>query len=124
MSKRILIVDDESCFRDIMKLSLESEGYKASLAVNGEEAMRELKKERPHLMLLDLNMPIMDGHRVCELVRANDDLKDIPIILVTAMDADVAAIKVKNNLANDYVIKPFEFEELFGKMVRLIGPLV
>ena len=124
MSKRILVVDDESCFRDIMKFSLESEGYKASLAVNGQEAMRELEKEKPHLMLLDLNMPIMDGHRVCELVRAHDDLKDIPIILVTAMDADVAAKKVKANLANDYVIKPFEFEELFGKMVRLIGPLV
>ena len=124
MSKRILIVDDESCFRDIMKFSLEAEGYKASLAVNGEEAMRELEKEKPHLMLLDLNMPVMDGHRVCELVRANDDFKDIPIILVTAMDADVVAIKVKNNLADDYVIKPFEFEELFEKMVRLIGPLV
>ena len=124
MSKRILVVDDESCFREVMKFSLESEGYKTSLAVNGEEAMRMLKAEKPHLMLLDLNMPIMDGHEVCRLVRADNDFKDLPIILVTAMDADVAASKVKQNLANDYVIKPFEFEELFGKMKSLIGPFV
>jgi len=123
MSKRVLIVDDEACFRNILEYSLEKAGYVVSMAVDGQKAMELLRKEKPHIMLLDINMPIMDGHEVCRLVRSDDYLKDLPIILITVMDEDLVAEKIKNKLANDYMIKPVEIEVLFDKMNNLIGPI-
>jgi len=120
MSKRVLIVDDESCFCEITKYSLEKAGYETFIAYNGQEAMSMLREVKPHIMLLDLNMPIMDGHEVCRLVRSDDEFKDLPIILVTAIDRDIVAAKVKEKWANDYVIKPFDYDVLFEKMNNLI----
>ncbi len=124
MSKRVLIVDDEACFRDVLEYSLRKAGYVTAVAADGQEAMDALQKEKPHIMLLDLNMPVMDGHEVCRLVKSDDEFKDLPIILVTVMDEDIVAKKIKDKLADDYMIKPFEMEILLGKIDNLIGPLV
>ncbi|MBU1783828.1 MAG: response regulator [Candidatus Omnitrophica bacterium] len=97
MSKRVLIVDDETCFRNVLEYSLEKAGYITSIAVNGQEAMELLRKEKPHIMLLDINMPVMDE--------------------------DLVAEKIKNKLANDYMIKPVEIEVLFEKMDNLMGSI-
>jgi len=124
MAKKVLIVDDEPCFCEMTQYSLQKVGYETVIAVNGQEAMRLLREEKPHIMLLDLNMPVMDGHEVCRLVRADDEFKDLPIILVTAVDKSIAAAKVKDKWADDYLIKPFDCDVLFEKMNNLLGPIV
>ena len=123
MLKKVMIVDDEKCFCEVTEYSLKKAGYETFIAYNGQEAMDLLPKVKPHIMLLDLNMPIMDGHEVCRLVRSDDEFKDLPIILVTAVDRDIAAREAKESRANDYLIKPFDYDVLFEKINGLLGPV-
>jgi serine phosphatase RsbU (regulator of sigma subunit) len=105
---RILIVDDEPFNVDYLEQELEDLNYETISAVNGKDALEKIEKESPDLVLLDIRMPIMDGFTVLEKVKANSEIRNIPIIVISAnndLDNMVKGIELG---AEDYLPKPFE----------------
>ena len=108
MAKSILIIDDERIAVEFMKNILERKGYKTFSAYNGNEALEIAKKEKPDLILLDLGMPEMDGFGVMECLGQDEEIKSIPVIMLTAnTDANVIVKSLVDVGAQDYIVKPF-----------------
>ncbi|MCX6355764.1 MAG: response regulator [Candidatus Aureabacteria bacterium] len=120
MKKTILIVDDERDVLSVLKLRLQSSGYRILVAESAEEALDILKKNTPDLIFMDLLLPKMQGVEVCKRLKSDDKFRHIPIILFTASTMDVAE-KVKEAHADDYLLKPFEPEALLSKIRKFIG---
>ena len=113
----ILIVDDDPDLVEAVSMKLESLNYRVAKAYDGEEAMEKIKQEKPTLMILDVMMPRKNGWEVCEAVKTNDDLKNIIIILLTAVADSVKTTNYthydgKMNLADDYIPKPIDLNAL------------
>lgn len=103
----LLIVDDNAMNRDMLARRLEREGYYVTTAIGGRQALDLLEKESFDLMLLDILMPDMDGYEVLEQLKANDATRDLPVIMLTAVN-EVESVKHCIDLgAEDYLIKPF-----------------
>lgn len=113
MSK-ILIVDDEPTIVGLLEEHLQSEGYDTTHAFSGEEALQALDalQPPPDLVILDLMLPGMDGYEVCRLMQQNPRLNHIPVIMVTARSATPNKVMGYQRGADDYVVKPFDPEEL------------
>jgi DNA-binding response OmpR family regulator len=110
---RILIVDDEDSILDFVELGLRYEGFEVERAVDGTEALRLVEKRRLDLIVLDLNLPSVDGIDVCRTIRRRDDT---PIIMLTARaDVDERVIGLEAG-ADDYLPKPFKFKELLARI--------
>jgi two-component system, OmpR family, KDP operon response regulator KdpE len=108
-SKRILIAEDEAALRDFVSRNLRARGFEALEASNGLEALALWEREQPHLLILDIMMPRMDGLEVTRRVR---ERSTVPIIVLTALDTEhVAALDMG---ADDYLIKPFDVEALLA----------
>ncbi len=104
---RLLIIDDNAMNRDMLARRLEHEGYYITTAAGGQQALELVGKERFNLILLDILMPDMDGYEVLEKLKSNDATKDIPVIMLTAVN-EVESVKHCIDLgAEDYLIKPF-----------------
>ncbi len=122
MAKKILLVDDEPDILKVVTFRLRKTGYEIITAEDGQKALDLIKAQRPDLVLLDLNLPIIDGSEVCKQVKADDELKSIPIILLTATSSmNKIADKAKEIKADDYLIKPFDPEELLKRVKKFIG---
>ncbi len=107
---RILIVDDEIAIVDILKTFLEEKGHKVLTAYDGQEAVETAKRERPHVILLDIYLPKMDGIEVLRTVKEFDEA--LGVIMITAFrEEDVAKQALKLG-AFDYITKPFDFDYL------------
>ena len=120
MGKRILIVDDEVQLVEMMKMRLEAAGYEVLCAYDGQAALEMAKKERPDLLILDLMLPKMDGHKVCGLLKNDSRYAKIPIILFTAR-AQYEDIALGRELgAEAYITKPFEPKILMEKIEELL----
>ena len=119
MGKKILIVDDEPDLMRIACYRLEKSGFDVLTAVDGKGALEAAAKGRPDLVLLDLKLPILDGLSVCLLLKKDDELKNIPVIIFTASANDIAD-KVTACGAQDYILKPFSVEELMEKIRKWI----
>ena len=115
---RILLVEDEENIRDTVKLNLELEGYEVVTTSNGREAIKITKEQHFDLMVLDVMLPEINGYQICEQVRLTD--RDTPIIFLTAKDASQDRIQGLKKGADDYLTKPFVFEELRLRIERLI----
>lgn len=117
---RILIVDDVETNRFILRNIITDMGYQPVLAENGVQALKLLPKCRPQLILLDISMPEMDGYEFCKIVKSDADLRDIPIIFISAFD-DVSDIEKGFSLGGeDYITKPFIPEEIKARVgIRL-----
>ncbi|MGD8777504.1 MAG: response regulator [Ignavibacteria bacterium] len=113
-NETILIVDDIPEDVDILKELLA--GYKKVVALNGETALQIINESPPDLILLDIIMPGMSGHYVCERIKADDKTKEIPIIFITAMDEVADIIKGFQLGAVDYITKPFQPEEVLSRV--------
>jgi diguanylate cyclase (GGDEF)-like protein len=111
MSK-ILIVDDEPTIVELLEEHLRSEGYETLHAYSGEEALQLLEHEVPDLVLLDLMLPGMDGYEVCRLMQRDARLNHIPVIMLTARSAVQNRVLGYQRGADDYVVKPFDPDEL------------
>ncbi len=111
MSK-ILIVDDEPTIVELLEEHLQSEGYDTEHAYSGEEALQVLEKSTPDLVILDLMLPGMDGYEVCRLMQQDTRLNHIPVIMLTARNAIPNKVLGYQRGADDYVVKPFDTEEL------------
>lgn len=112
----ILVVDDEELNREIMALRLETSHYNLRFAVNGQNALDEVDKKKPDLILLDIMMPQMSGLQVLNTLRQRYSMVDLPIIMVTALDEDQRVVKALELGANDYVTKPINFPVLMARL--------
>lgn len=118
--KTILIIDDEEDIREILSYNLEKEGYTVLKAKNGEEGIKKAKKNIPHLILLDVMMPEMDGIEVCEILRADETTKDIQICFLTARSEDYSQIAGFDAGADDYVTKPVKPKVLASRIKAML----
>ncbi|MFC1523737.1 response regulator [Thermodesulfobacteriota bacterium] len=118
---RILIVDDTADTVELLKKRFRCEGYETIEAYDGEEALAKVKTERPDLIVLDVMMPKMDGSEVCESLRADEEWKYIPIIMLTAKSEIPDKIKGLDIGADDYITKPFNYKELAARVRSLLA---
>jgi DNA-binding response OmpR family regulator len=102
--------------RLIAKMLLEKEGFKVLEAENGAVAMEIARRERPDLMLVDLQMPEMDGFQVVEMMRGEESLLSIPVVVLTSETSAAVETRVLEMGADDYVMKPFEPEVLISRV--------
>jgi two-component system, OmpR family, KDP operon response regulator KdpE len=109
----ILVVDDEPQIRRVMRATLSSQGYVISEAKTGEEALDSFRKQRPDLVLLDVNMPGMGGIETCREIRR---ISDAPVIMLTVRNAERDKVSALDAGADDYVVKPFGIEELLARI--------
>lgn len=105
MKEKVLIVDDTEFYQKAYQNKLLSAGYLVRVANNGVEALKALTIEKPDLILLDLMMPIMDGFKVLQAVRANPDLQSVPVIVFSAKGASDEISKAFEAGANDFLVK-------------------
>jgi two-component system, OmpR family, KDP operon response regulator KdpE len=112
-SKRILVAEDEVALRDFITRNLRARGFEVVEAGNGLEAMAQWEREQPHLLILDIMMPHMDGLEVCRRVREHSA---VPIIILTALDAESDKVAALDLGADDYLTKPFGVEELLARV--------
>lgn len=117
--KSILCVDDEQDILEILVYNLEKEGYKVHTADDGEKALALAEKVRPDLVLLDIMMPEMDGIEVCKALRANDKLKNVVIVFLTAKSDEIDEILGLEVGGDDYVTKPFSPRKIVAKIRAL-----
>jgi DNA-binding response OmpR family regulator len=118
MGYKILVVDDEEPIRDLLKGFLEGQGHTVILASTGEEALISAERENPHLIVLDVRMPGLDGIETCVALRANDKTRAIPIILATAFREVLAEALAAG--VDDFVTKPFHLAELLHRVQALL----
>ena len=112
-AKRILLAEDEVALRDFVSRNLRARGFEVFEASNGLEALAVWEREDPHLLILDIMMPRMDGLEVCRRVR---ERSAVPIIVLTALDAESDKVAALDLGADDYLTKPFGVEELLARV--------
>src|ERR1700720_2622287 len=109
----ILVVDDEPQIRRVMRTTLSSNGYTVLEARSGDEALETMRKERPELVLLDVNMPGKSGLETCREIR---DQSDVAIIMLTVRNSERDKVLALDAGADDYVVKPFGMQELLARI--------
>lgn len=117
---RILVVDDDNAINELIKINLELLGYEVITAYDGLQGYTLAKQELPDLIILDIMMPDVDGYTVAKRVRENPETKDIPILMLTAMGQLEDKVKGFDIGVDDYLVKPFEMEELKVRVRALL----
>ena len=120
---KILLVDDEPDILEIVGYNLSSEGYNVITAENGLEAIKKAKKEHPHLIILDVMMPEMDGIEACEQIRKIPELSNVIITFLTARGEDYSQVAGFDAGADDYMTKPIKPKVLVSKVKALLRRL-
>ena len=110
---RILVVEDEESIRDFVEMGLKYEGFEVALTENGPGALEAFDRQRPDLVILDLNLPGMDGLEVCRQIRRRGD---VPVIMLTARAEVDERVEGLEAGADDYLPKPFKFKELLARV--------
>ena len=119
----VLVIDDEESIIDLIKLGLKYEGFEVVAASEGEEGIAAAQRTNPVFIILDWMLPDMDGLEVCRLLRSNPTTRDIPILLLTAKDEVGNRVEGLNTGADDYLTKPFSFEELVARIRAILRRL-
>lgn len=117
MAERILAIDDDYLLLQLIQRSLESGGYEVTVALNGESGLQLLHESQPHLIILDVMMPQMDGWETCRRIR---DRSTVPVIILTALGSHQDIIKGLKMGADDYLVKPFHPEELQARVEAVL----
>jgi CheY-like chemotaxis protein len=121
MAKRVLVVDDDRVIQQLLEVNLELEGYEVvATASDGKEALDKIAELRPDLVILDIMMPKMDGLEVCRHLKADPELADIPIVLLSARAQDMDVREGLDIGADAYLTKPFDPVELLEVVGRLV----
>ncbi len=118
--KRILVVDDEIYIVHILEFTLTMEGYEVVTASDGEEALRRIEQDRPDLLVLDIMMPKLDGYEVCRRLREDEELRNLPVILLSAKGRPIDRETGLEVGADDYIVKPFSPRRLLEKIRDLL----
>jgi two-component system cell cycle response regulator DivK len=114
--RHILVVEDQDDNRQILRDLLTNAGFEMTEAVNGEEALAEVAKRRPDLILMDIQLPVMDGYEATRRIRTHPDLKSVPIIAVTSYALAGDETKALDAGCDAYVTKPFSPRQLLTKI--------
>lgn len=120
MSKRILVVEDQEDNRQILRDLLASAGYAMSEAGDGEAGVAAAKTERPDLILMDIQLPLLDGYEATRRIKADPDLKAIPIIVVTSYALSGDEAKARAAGCDAYVTKPYSPRQLLAKIQEFL----
>lgn len=118
--KTILVVDDEKDLLDLIEYNLKKEGFNVLKAENGEEGIAVAKANKPDLVLLDIMMPKMDGLEAVQLMRKDDDLKNTPIIFLTARSDEKTEVEGLNKGGDDYITKPISTTKLISRIKAVL----
>ena len=121
MPAKVLVVDDEAVNRELLEEVLASEGLQVVTAPDGRRTLEDFSRLKPDLVLLDVNMPIVDGFEVCRRLKTNPDTRLTPIILITALSATEDRIKGIKSGANGFLSKPFDHSELLAHVRSLLS---
>jgi two-component system phosphate regulon response regulator PhoB len=121
----VLVVEDEAALADLLKYNLEKEGYQVRVAMDGEEAMVAAEERSPDLVLLDWMLPKASGVEVCRRLRARQETRNTPIVMLTARGEESDRVRGLDIGADDYITKPFSMTELLARLravMRRIRP--
>ncbi len=119
-AKKILIVEDEETCRKIITLTLQGEDRKLFFANDGDEAVRMALEHKPDLILMDMMLPRLDGFQATQLIKRNNDLKDIPIIALTARTGAYDESRALEAGCDGYLTKPFRLDYLRKKLQKYL----
>lgn len=120
MSEKILVVDDEKDLVELIAYNLEKDGFDILKAYDGETALKQVRAHNPHLLILDLMLPGIQGIEVCKRIRSDPQHASLPIIMLTAKGAEVDRVLGLEVGADDYVTKPFSVKELTARVRSLL----
>ncbi len=118
--KKALVVEDHPDMLDILTLQMESLGFAVISANNGKEGVEKAFKEKPHLILMDIMMPVMDGREATRIIRSNKETENIPILATTAITKKSQLKECIEAGCNDYIVKPFAPNELASQIAQLL----
>lgn len=121
MAKKILLADDEEDIKIVLKMFLESKGYEVVTAFDGLDAIDVTRQEKPDVILLDVMMPIIDGFEVCKKLKADPETAGVPIIFLSASSHAESVQRGLDAGAVEYMVKPFEPEQLEQTLVKLFA---
>lgn len=119
-ARKILIVDDEPDILEFLKYNLRKEGYEVVTANDGKQAIGVAEREKPHLIVLDIMMPELDGVETCRLLREKKEFNDTPIAFLTARDEDFSQITALDVGGDDYITKPIKPRVLISRINALL----
>ena len=120
MKGKIFIIEDETSIIQLVQHNLEKEGFVVSSSTNGNDGLKELKKFEPNLLLLDWMLPDLSGIDVCKSLRRDKNFKNLSIIMLTAKGEEEDKVKGLESGVDDYITKPFGFNELMARIKALL----
>ena len=120
MQKKILVVEDDPDQLEVILFTLKNAGFAVGTATNGIDALKKAKTVSPDLVILDVMMPELDGFAVCETLRGNPATASIPVLMLTGLCSHISRLVAYESGATDYVIKPFDAEQLVSKVEKLL----
>jgi CheY-like chemotaxis protein len=118
---KILVAEDERDIRDLVAFTLRFAGYEVFTAANGEEALELAPNVNPDLILMDVRMPRMTGYEACRLMKLNPDLKDIPIVFLSAKGQETEIQQGLDAGAEEYLLKPFAPDQLTSHVKTILA---
>ena len=123
---KILVVDDDPDLVETVSMMLESNNYEVVAAYGGKEGLEKVRTENPDAVVLDVMMPDLDGFKVCEQIKGDPKLRDIPVLLLTAVASQMHKTKYNPRMgmeteADDYVDKPVEPDEIIRRVEKLLA---
>jgi CheY-like chemotaxis protein len=119
MSKPILLVEDNELNRDMLVRRLTRAGLEVITAGDGQQALDLMASEQPRVVLMDMNLPVLDGWTACQRARQDENIKDIPIIALTAHAMQSDRLKAMEAGCDDYATKPVDFPDLLAKIEKI-----
>lgn len=119
--KKVLIADDEEDIKTVVKLYLESKGYDVVTSYDGLDTLDKAKAEKPDLILLDIMMPVINGFEVCQQLKADEETKQIPIVMLSAASQADSVDRALDAGAVDYIMKPFEPPHVEATLKKILG---
>jgi twitching motility two-component system response regulator PilG len=119
--KLVVAVDDSQTVRKLVAVNLERNGYRVLTVEDGVSALAKLDSYQPHLILLDISLPKVDGYEICRIVRKHQDLKKVPVVMLSGKDGFFDRVKGKIAGANDYLTKPFDLFALTKVLEKHLG---
>lgn len=116
----ILVIEDEASIQKLAKVNLTASGFRVLVAGNGKDALKLAQTEHPDLILLDLMLPDMSGWDILMTIRTSKELRETPVVIMTAVVRDGGQHLVRHMKADGYLIKPFDVDELLDQVKRLL----
>ena len=120
MAYRILLIDDEADILEFVKYNLEKDGYEVFTASNGAEGLEVALKAKPHLILLDMMMPVLDGIETCKAIRQSPTLKNVMVVFLSAVGTEETMVQGYGVGADDYINKPIKMNVLRGRVQAIL----